>query len=554
MTVLVQQELDQATSVAGPLQSGSAPTALAPVENLLTRWAGELKATSDRLGALTLPGNPQYGAAVNELRNTYRDFKKSLEDISRYADAELSKTPGLPQPQVAFLQEAPGRYAAMITTLEEETTKLQKLKPLKIDNVLRQLVPNANLLLVETEEDVTLVDFASMWPPMDPNAAGRRLRFKDRAFKGEEKLTPAILRATHKEQTAVVFVRYGGPPLFFNMPGQRSSPYSTMKKQIEDANFVVEEWDLKTQETPPAMDPAPTRTLYVVFKPTSPQRGPMGQPSQEPPFTDSHKQKLLGAFGDSARALFIAGWHPGPFGPIPSTYEYNDYLSDSWGIHVDTSSLLIRTVSIGPGKYGVDGQFFLLQEFEVGDHDIVHGPQARVLAMPWCAPLEGSDSPPEGVEQFPLVTHPKRDGIWGIKNIQTYEQQAQTQRFLSRAEGDLEGPFHLAIAASKGDDKIVVVSSRSFAVDQVAFASAISMGPQGLSMRSRYPGNVTLLINSLHWLNDNTEFMNIGKPIDASILEIEQPSTVTAVQALTMFVWPALALVFGGVTWWVRRR
>ena len=73
-------------------------------------------------------------------------------------------------------------------------------------------------------------------------------------------------------------------------------------------------------------------------------------------------------------------------------------------------------------------------------------------------------------------------------------------------------------------------------------------------MRSRNPGNVTLLINSLHWLNDNTEFMNIGKPVEAAVLEIPSESTVKAVQALTIFVWPMLALVCGGVAWWIRRR
>jgi hypothetical protein len=48
--------------------------------------------------------------------------------------------------------------------------------------------------------------------------------------------------------------------------------------------------------------------------------------------------------------------------------------------------------------------------------------------------------------------------------------------------------------------------------------------------------------------------MNIGKPIDAAVLEIAKPSTVKAVQALTIFVWPVLALVCGGAMWWVRRR
>ena len=112
----------------------------------------------------------------------------------------------------------------------------------------------------------------------------------------------------------------------------------------------------------------------------------------------------------------------------------------------------------------------------------------------------------------------------------------------------------LAVAATKGDAKVAVVSSREFAEDDVAFARELGMGPQGITIRTRNPGNVTLLINTMHWLNDNTAFMNIGKPIDAAVLEIPKPSTVKTVQALTIFVWPVVALACGGVMWWVRRR
>ena len=160
----------------------------------------------------------------------------------------------------------------------------------------------------------------------------------------------------------------------------------------------------------------------------------------------------------------------------------------------------------------------------------------------------------EGVEHVKLVVQEKRDGLWGVKNIQEYEQQNRRQSYLTKVETDADGPFDLAVAAKKGDAKIVVVSSRGFAVDQVAFARELRMTAQGISLTSRNPGNVTLLINSLHWLNDNTEFMNIGEPINAAVLEIPKPSTVRMVKVLTIFVWPFVALGCGGVVWWVRRK
>ncbi|MCH7945201.1 MAG: hypothetical protein IIC73_04195 [Armatimonadetes bacterium] len=328
-----------------------------------------------------------------------------------------------------------------------------------------------------------------------------------------------------------------------------------MKQQIEDANFVVREWDLKTKDTIPEIDPAPTRTIFVVLKPAQPQRGRMGQPNQDLPFTDSHKQILMDAIGDDGRALFIAGWHPGPFGPIPSTYEYNDYLSDEWGIKVDTSALLIETISTEPGKYAIGrNDFFHMNKVEVSDHDIVSGALTRAVGLPMCARLELSDTPPDGVEIARLMAVPKTDGLWGETNIQGFMQRARSRQPLAPGEDDLTGPFDLAAAAANDDAKIVVVSSAGFATDNVAFAQAMALTSRGITIRARNPGNVALLINSLHWLNDNAEFMNIGKPIEAAVLQIKSESTVTAIKALTIFGWPCLAILGGGMVWWVRRR
>ena len=195
-----------------------------------------------------------------------------------------------------------------------------------------------------------------------------------------------------------------------------------------------------------------------------------------------------------------------------------------------------------------------MTDLDFEKHEIVSGGSARRVALPWCAPLEMNASPPEGVKLQRLVSLPKRDGVWGVKDIQKYQEQLNERDYMSKAEGDLEGPFGLAVTATKGDAKIAVVSSREFAEDAVAFAREMRMGSQGITIGSRNPGNVTLLINTMHWLNDNTAFMNIGKPIDAAVLEIPKPATVKAVQALTIFLWPVLALACGGAVWWVRRR
>jgi hypothetical protein len=385
---------------------------------------------------------------------------------------------------------------------------------------------------------------------------GARVRFEKRGFKGEQELTSAILRVTHKEQTAVVFVRYGGPPLFFGgMPGQQQgAPYMLVKEQLEDANFMVEEWDLKTTDDPPKLEPVPTRTIFIVLRPEPPPRDPMGRPAQEPPFSDVDREALLKAMGANGRAIFVAGWAPGPFGPIPGTYEYNDYLKGTWGIHVETDTLLLEVIAVEPGKFGATRESLNVSNLETVSHPIVANPLAQDIVFPFAAPLTLSDPAPEGVKFERLIEAPRREDMWGIKDLTKYQEQLQTQDYLTRVETDALGPFVVAVAAAKGDSKIVVVSSKEFAVDGVAFARQMMVTSEGFVLRARNAGNIILLINSLHWLNDNMEFMNVGQPLDAAVLQIPNRSTVTAVQVLTIFVWPALALVLGGAAWLIRRR
>jgi len=560
MRKLVEDELSRIGPTVGTMSESPRQSPTAQVEELFRRLSSELENTRDQIDSVTTAANPQYSAAVGELKSLYPKISKVLKEVGKFGAGEVGRNPGMPAAQADFLREAGNRYAALVSSLEVETTKLQDMQPLKANELLSQMTPTSNAMLVETDADARVVDFSSTWPPVDQNAGGTKVPFEKRAFKGEEKLTAAILRATHKEQTAVVFVRYGGQPLFMGgfMPGQPPAGYAMMKQQLEDANFIVEEWDLKTKDTLPEIDPKPTRTLFVVLKPTPPQqRNPMmgQQQPPDPPFGESHRKALLNAMGEKGRALFIAGWSPGPFGPIAGTYEYNDYLKQTWGIGVDTSALLIGATNIAPGRYVVTRQdFSTMEDLDISDHDIVRGGAARQLGLPWCAPLELSATPPEGVKFERLISMPKRDGVWGVKNILTYKEQLEQNDFMSKVPGDLEGPFNLAVAATKGDAKIAVVSSRDFAEDAVAFARGFGFGSRGLTLRSLNPGNVTLLINTVHWLNDNTAFMNIGKPIDAAVLEIPKPSTVKTVQALTIVIWPFVALACGGVMWWVRRR
>lgn len=553
---LLQAELARAQSIGGALGAEASKSAVAPVEGLLTQLSSVLEISGKQVEAAVARENPDYSSATSEIKTVFQTVSKSLKDLGQYGQRVLSQET-LPSDQAEYLGGLQQRCADLVTAIEAEQKTVNELKPLDYDTIADQLVPTGNAVLVETDEDAIVVDFTTMWPPLAENTGGMRIGFKDRGFKGEEKLTAAILRATHQEQTAVVFVRYGGTPLFFGgfLPNQPPAAYGEMKQQLEDANFIVQEWDLKTQEQMPEIDPKPTRTIFVVLKPAPPERDPMGRPNpQDQPFAPLHLDRLKQAMGDAPRAVFIAGWAPGMMGAFPSAYEYDTYLKENWGVSVDTNTLLIRAVSVAPGKYRFVQDPLSMSDVEVNPaHPIVSGASARRVYLPWCAPLN-LDNKVEGVTVTPLITQPTMDGIWGAKDVQKYIEQ-QLNEYVTKVEGDSDGPFTLAAAADKGDQgKVVVISSRRFAEDDTAFARVMAIGPEGLLVRSRNPGNVSLLVNSLHWINDNTDFMNIGQPIDANVLEVKDESTVRTVQAFTIFIWPALALCTGGVVWWMRRR
>ncbi len=560
LVTLVQDEANRIQATQVGLAAGATVTdaqqILRRVASFFQQLQQELEATGQRIEVATSADNPLLASVKLELENLYRSLSKSLKDVAGFATTQSASLASLSPEESEILLGAGNRYANIVATLESEQSAMEALMPLEIDGLLRKLVPTSNSLVIETDDEALVLDFGDIWPSMNPQL-GAKARFKERAFKGEQELTAAIVRATSKEQTAIVFVRFGGPPLLAGgmLPGQPGAPYAQMKDHLEDINFAVSEWDVQASKSPPTIDPDPVRTIYVVFKPTPPPKGQFGQPSQAPPFGDPEKQAVLAAIGDSGRALFITGWAPGPFGPVPSTYEYNEYLKETWGVHVDTSSLLIETTNVAPGRYAVTRQdFSTMSDLDVSDHAIVSGASARNLSFPSCAPLEISDSLPEGVSIDRLITQPARDGVWGIKNIQAYADQMRDQEFLSKVETDIEGPFDLAVSGVNGEAKVVVVSAIHFALDSVAFARQMSLGPQGFVLRAINPGNVALFVNSMHWLNDNEEFMSLGQPIESGVLQIASKSTETLVQALTIFVWPAMILCCGGLVWWVRRR
>lgn len=560
MTELLTQEQQTLAGLTGTLAGGDEAKVLGAIQRFLDELQQSLARVQQNLETMPEDEVPDYAGAVNAIKSLCRSIKEAPESLAPDALEAFAARMGVAvsslSPEVqTYLNGAAKPYRGLADRVQQELDKADDLPTLELDRLLRRFSPMDNDIFVVTDKDARIITFADTWPPRETGGAPNADAFSSRDFRGEEKISSAILQITQEKKPAVVFVRYGGDPLFFGgfRPGMPRARFMQMKEHLESLNFSVLEWDLAQSTDPPKIDPKPSEVVYVVLNPTPPPP-PMGQPPQTPPFGDEQRQAVIKAIGDNGKALFVAGWKPDAMGFLPAPYEFADYLKDTWGIDVENDVLLLQAVAVGPNEFRFVRSPWNMSETVPSHHLIVKGLGTRRSSFPWVAPLTLTEKAPEGVQRETLLSCPRSDGLWGVKNIQAYEEQVRRGEFVTKEPNDVLGPFTVGVAATKGDAKIVVISSRGFAEDAVAFATGLVATAQGLGVVNVNPSNVTLLVNSLHWLTGNAQWMNLGRPIESNVIEIEPGPALTAARVLVYGIWPTAALVCGGVVWFIRRR
>ncbi len=552
MATLIQTETDESTRLQDVVTSEDEKGDLGQIQSLFSQWQRRLASERREFDDAMAGPAPQLGVARIIVGRMCSEFASDLNNIATFALQIQARRPELSEEYKGFVLSAEGRYQTLLKDLEGMSTDCRELEKLRYEEILTEIGPTSNALLIETADDASVVTFSDIWPPIDPSMPAGAAKFKDRMFRGEEKVISTILRLTQKERTAVVFIRFGGGPLFYGgMPGMPPPAYAQIREVLEDANFDVSEWDVATSNTPPTLDPAPTKTIYIVLRPLPPQGMP--RQSQQQEFNAMHAQMVEAALGVNPRAIFMAGWAPGPFGPFPDPYRYDTYLTQKWGIHVNSDMLLLEAMVSG-GEFHLLSQSLTLRDFKRGDHVLVNGLKGRPLMLPRCDAIELAADAPEGVRHHKLLWKDRSETLWGVKNVQPYLDKARLGESVVKEKSDTYGPFTLAVAAEKGEGKIIVIGSSDCLSDRAAMAAGFVQTAQGLAIRQLNPGNLHLLLNSLHWLNDHSEWMDVGKPVDIGVIEIDKDSSeMTFIKTFVYGLWPGLALLCGGVAWRVRR-
>ncbi len=526
------------------------------------------------VSAATADELPKYSGAVDEIKNRYEELKRVLTNQGEWLAKVDQWAKQYKIEDTTFFKEAPARYKKLIERIDAELDKAKDLPTLKLEELDRQVRPDT--IIVETDEEARVLSFEDVWPAKQRGQFGQAMgnAFKDRRCAAEVEISSAVLQLTQKKRTGVVFARFGGQPLFFGgmmmMMGGGQAPYGGAKDRLEKANFVVKEWDLATKKEPPEFEDADKvdRVVWVLLKPDQVQP-PQGMPPQmrRPPrqFGPEEREAVMKALGDEPRALFIAGWVSPPRTPMmmgpPPTYEYNDWLKDQWALEVRYSYPVLEAFSIEPGKMAFRRDPFSITRYRFSDQPIVAPLKGLKGMFPYAAPIKKNDKLPDGVTVTDLVTIPQRDDMWAESDFNGLVQEYQKKHHVTKGKMDQSGPFPIAVAATKVRDdktvgKIVLVSSLRFAMDAVALSRALMQGAQGFMLVLNNPANMDLLVNAIHWLNDNEGLIGKGtESRDIPRLDELTPGVgLTVARALAVAVWPVMALLAGVAVWFVRRR
>ena len=571
LATLLQTELDQLKAVRAAEQQTlgnvAEPGIIERNLQVLIEAAQSLDADLVQLQSGEIP---RYDQAVAAVREHLSQVKKALELGRDWMARQGGAIPGISPSSAEFFRTAGQRYNDLLQRATAILNDTENLEPLKLEEAYGQLTAG-QVVVVETADKVAVLSQEDVWPFRTDRNAPPPADGDNREFAGEQAISSAILRLTQTERTAVVFVRFGGMPLLevdpeqFNpmMGRMPEAPFGQIKAAMERENFIVREWDVQATTDPPVIADA-ARMVYVVFPPP-PQRQQVGQPPA-PGMSPEQKEAVLNAVDTAGTSMFLVGWRPpaSPFGGPAPSYPYADYLKQTWGVEARPEFLTMQFAP-NPDREGVympasrEATTLTSDAFRFTKQSIAAPLKSLPGALESAVPLQivGGDAAPEGVAVEPIIETADSGDIWAFSDVMRIQNDFQQKQGTQRYEDDLPAPFPLAVAASRGDAKrLVVIGSEQFASNQLLSAGQLMLSGGGLVVAKLYPANQDLMINALHWLTGEADRIAVGpRSADVRRLDkLEEGPEATFCRVFLVGIWPGLALVAGAVVWLVRRR
>jgi len=510
------------------------------------RVLNEAKIKLDEMEDLIGGGDiPRYSSATKMIKELYENVKTDLTQIGKYLSTEGPKIEGLDAQYRKSFAEAEARYKKVLDAVSEELKTCGDLPKLELEEIYDEVKrKDAKTILVESEKKAKVLTFSDVWPLSRARTGDSQKTEYD--FNGEAAVSSAILGLTATEKYAVVFVHAGPPSPIkpgFAMMQMTQPPYQAVKEKLEEANLIVEDWDIRADDTPPEIKEA-KRKIYVITPPPPQRRqGPMPQPGG---YEQKHVEIIEKLMDQGERVMFLAKFSPMI---MARPYPFAGLLKNKCGLKIETSKLVVRAMRIAD-------QTIPNPDVRIGryrDHEITTPIQSLFTTFRLAAPITLENKMPEGIKVTPLITiTPKMGDYWGESNIFALQRnQAE------KDEMDTAPPFHLAVAVEnpKTGMKAVVFGNDTFATDSSVNAVQYRWVARGIVGILVNPGALDLFANSIFWLNDSENLIAVG-PRRADVPRIAHISD-TGVLAWKVFlwvIWPLAALGAGGAVYLVRRK
>jgi len=438
------------------------------------------------------------------------------------------------------------QYKKLRETVELASQDLDALSTPNYTRVRNSLL-QSNCVVVtvppdQTEGDgVVVLTLDTIYPNLQRAQLSRGEVTAEQGYRGEETVTGAILQLTLKHDTRVVFIN--PRPQSVLRGNNPQVTYTQVAERLRQMNFEVTEWQPggsmgpMGQPAPPQPPPEAREgetLVYVVLPvpPPNPQRPTQRVGPQIAQAVGQHLQAGRPAL------VFIPPNQLASMGMSDPIAQ----LLNQFGVTVDNGRMIMTQM---PGREGrMQNATQITLDTWPGDHPITQASRGLRGVLVQALPIKLPSQPAEGVTHTPLITTP--DDTWADSEFMRPGQA-------TRGEDDPAGPFTVASATTRGDQRLITIADRAFAVDMITQAGPTDIF--GNTLYTTFPGNSEMFVNSMYWLAGLDQLIAPGaRTQDVRRIEAVSRPALIALWWTTLAGLPAMCLVAGGIVWVVRRR
>ncbi len=498
---------------------------------------------------------PNWGAIRDDIVQNLGDINSMFELLS---DPAKIKAAGFPPSMVAYFTENNAKYKAMAGELKNYLDELNKLPPLKVQDILNGMGRNTIVILGENTAKVIAAE--DLFTPTNGNQnspAGV-------VFNGEQLISSALYAMANPDKVKVVFVTAAPAHLL-------DSTYAEMKATLEQNNFEVLEW------SPPSGDPQAPPTdatppadgkgvVWIVFTPDPPNmQMMMMQPPNPGPVIAAAKQHM----DKGGQVLFMAEAASPMMGP--PGFPYDDLVKD-FGIDVESKYAVMHL------REGTDPQTGATVTQSSPYSEVHNFPTTEITAQMQSLPTVfgpmQSQQGPTGLSTIVQLKSPLPPGVEG-KVFATTDYSAdnwgesELMGSLNTAKFDKESDFAcppggIPLAAyaikNKGDkdkeQRVAVIGTKFLASNffTIDLSQPVLQGDT-ITLQQQFPGNEELMKNTVLWLAGYENMIAVSSKANAATrIGDVKPGMLTFIRFSVVLLIPLLAIGIGLAVWSIRRR